>query len=128
MIISTPWLWHTKMAVDAMLAVETLNSQKKFDIKWHIKSINTGTYLYRKSFSLTIYKKSAVRALIFRAFKLSSSIQYSEDAFALIKYLFICNVYYLKFIKKIKAETSQKITKKSSTPKEETEKIKTVYF
>ena len=63
---------------------------------------NTGIYLPKIAYSPMKYKTAAIRALISRAYKLSSSNENFTESYKMIQLVFINNGFHYKFIDKIK--------------------------
>jgi len=90
-----------------------------------MKKTNTGVYLPKIAYSPTQCKTAAIRALIYRAFKLSSSRHSFSQSYDKIQLIFINNGFHHKFIDKIKG----RVLKSISTPKEEKKSdIKHIYY
>ena len=74
-----------------------------------MKNTNTGTYLHKSAFSSTRHKTAAIRSLIFRESKISSSETFFEEAYEKNKFIYILNGYHYKFIEKINIRSSEKL-------------------
>ena len=71
------------------------------------------------------YKTAAIRALIYRAYKLSSSIENFNKSYETITSIFVSNGFHFKFINKIKQQVISKIN--NPKPKEQDEKAVLYY-
>ena len=67
-----------------------------------MKKTNTGIYLPKSVYSPMKYKTPAIRALISRAYKLSSSNENFTESYKMIQLVFINDGFHYKFIDKIK--------------------------
>ena len=70
------------------LDVELNKADGELKAKWQMKNTNTGTYLHKSAFSPTSHKTAAIRSLIFRALKISSSETFFEEAYEKIKHFY----------------------------------------
>ena len=81
----------------------TINvDNSRVETKWYMKKTNTGIYLPKIAYSPMKYKTAAIRALISRAYKLSSSNENFTESYKTIQLVFINNGFHYKFIDKIK--------------------------
>ena len=96
----------------------------KVSTSWHIKKTNTGVYLPKIASSPTHYKTAAIRALIYRAYRLSSSIENFHKSYKVITSIFINNGFHFKFIEKIKNIVLNKLS--TAKTKDENETI--IYY
>jgi len=92
--------------------------------KWFMKKTNTGIYLPKTSYSPTQYKTAAIRALISRAYKLSSTLKHFEESYDKIRLIFINNGFNHKFIDKEK----EKIIRQVNSPPKDKEDINHIYY
>ena len=76
------------------LDVELNKADGELKTKWHMKNTNKGTYLHKSAFSQTSPKTVAIRPLIFRALKISSSETIFKDAYEKSECIFILNGYH----------------------------------
>ena len=98
-----------------------------------MKRTNTGTYLHKQAYSPQNYKTSAIRALIYRAFRICSSNDRFETAYKKIRNTFINNGYHYKVIDKIKHNIIEKHSQNIAQTTMETaaaanDDIKTMYW
>ena len=105
------------------VTIEVIND--KITTKWHIKRTNTGVYLCKTAYSPIQYKTAAIRALIYRAFRLSTSVEGFNESYDIIQSIFISNGYHFKFIQKIKDQVL--FNMKSVKSKDKDEK-KAIYY
>ena len=75
----------------------------------------TGLYLPKNSWSPAQYKCAAIRSLIFRAYKLCSSIQIFEKSYKIILAIFIHNGFHYKFVDRIKTAVIANILNKKKS-------------
>jgi len=108
------------------LDVSITRSNNKFHTDWYMKRTNTGVYLPKIAYSPMQYKTAAIRALIYRAYKLSSTEERFKQSYEKIKLIFINNGYHYKFIDKIKLRVIKSIS--NSKEKNKTEDMKTIYY
>ena len=90
-----------------------------------MKKTNTGVYLNKNANSPMIYKTAAIRSLIYRAWKISSSSTIFEETYKTIRNIFIANGFHYKFIDKIKNKITSKCT---TTQPQDTSNPHTFYF
>jgi len=115
-------------SVENKLTFLDLDIQYKNDViytKWHVKKTNTGIYLPKSASSPTQYKTAAIRALIYRAYKLSSSLEFFEESYKTIQHIFIGNGYHHKYIDKIRHQVLQKI---NTSDQNSSSEIKKLYY
>ena len=105
------------------LDMQLIKSDNKILIKWLMKKTNTGTYLHKTAYSPMSHKLAAMRSLIFRAYKLSSNIEYFEEAYKIIESIFINNGYHYRQIEKQKYKVINKINTMSNASNDEQPKI-----
>ena len=98
------------------LDVLVTNNITSLDYQWHLKDTNTGLYIPNSAYAPVRYKTSAIRALIFRAKRFSSSQRTYENCFSVIKDMFIANGYSNERIDEIKKEVDN-FQKKSKDTK-----------
>ena len=84
------------------LDVEICREDQRFATNWHIKSTNTGQYLHKHAFAPQTYKYAAIKSLIYRAFRLCSYNTGFEEAYKIIRNIFVNLGYHYKVIEKIK--------------------------
>ena len=106
------------------LDIQVLKEDNKIKTIWHVKETNTGTYLHKTSFSPMKYKLSAIRALIFRAYKICSNENYFNECFKVIRNIFITNGFHHKLVDKIKLRTINSIWTPTRPPSD----IQKVYW
>ena len=111
---------HSVNNIIAFLDVQIHYNNNKVTTSWHIKRTNTGVYTPKASCSPMKYKTAAIRALIYRAYKLSSSIETFNKSYETITSIFINNGFHFKFINKIKQQVIN--TLNSPKPKKQDEK------
>ena len=97
---------------------------KNFEVKWHLKTTNTGVYIPRSANCPLVYKTAAIRGLIYRAYKISSTYNLFEESFIKIKSIFIKNGYHPVFVDKIRLTVEKQI----SAPKIQTAKPKQLFL
>jgi len=107
------------------LDVSVTRSNNKFHTDWYMKRTNTGVYLPKIAYSPIQYKTAAIRSLIYRAYKLSSTEEKFTSSYEKIKLIFINNGYHHKFIDKIKCKVLKSITNQKE---KKTEDIKIFYY
>jgi len=96
----------------------------EYEIEWHLKDTNTGVYIPRNAHCPLKYKKAAIKGLIFRAYRISSSYTLFEKSFEIIKRIFIRNGYHTKFIDKVRTD----VEKQLCSPKENIVKPKQLFL
>jgi len=95
------------------------------ETNYKIKSTNTGVYLHKTAHSPTKYKRAAINALIYRAYRLSSTPEAFETAFKKIRNIFVNNGYHYNFIEKIKTII---LAKEESQSNEEVQNEDIIYL
>jgi len=110
------------------LDVEIEKNGNRFNTRWHMKKTNTGTYLHKTAYSPDVYKKAAIKSLIYRAFRISSSNEIFESSYEVIKSIFICNGYHYKYIDRIKTKVIESLTGNNQPQQQEATDIKNFYF
>ena len=92
-----------------------------------MKTTNTGQYLHKLVHAPQNYKHAAIRSLVYRAYRLSSTADDFENSFITIRNIFINLGYHYKIIEKIKNAVISKINSSpQNTPTDEKPKI--LYF
>ena len=84
------------------LDVEIMKTDQNILMQWHLKSTNTGTYINKSAYSPTSHKVAAMRALIYRAYRICSNESLFEKCYQSIEAIFINNGYHHSYIEKIK--------------------------
>ena len=85
------------------LDIRVDNKEVMMQTSWHLKETNTGVYIPRRAYCPLSCKKSAIRSLIYRAYKISNYLLY-EVSYKKIESMFIDNGYHPAFIRKIRQD------------------------
>jgi len=97
----------------------------KFSTSWFMKNTNTGIYLPKSGYSPLNYKTAAIKSLVSRAFKLSSTLDRFLVSYKKIQLIFVNNGYHYKFIDKIKERV---IKPRNLSTQNENDTTKYIYY
>jgi len=100
---------HSKENKITFLDMNIEYKNTTFNTSYHIKATNTGIYMSKKANSPQQYKEAAIRSLIYRAYRLSSSVENFYNTYKIIKLIFVNNGYHHNHIDKIKERTIKQI-------------------